>query len=240
MDLQGKFLGPALNDNQFSHPIDAVRFEDLASGGTTAYSSPGIPSYDANMSSTPSSMSNLATVSPYELHIDHFSSAPNSAAITNLTSPSLPNESPDFLDSYEASPLVGAHEADSDNWFPLFGNPPAAGVGFNMDNYSPVNEPKDLESTEPVSRPRVKSSGSPPTKTRGVSEGGVTKPKKPLPAITVDDQNDTVAMKRARNTLAARKSRARKAEKMEYYEKRIEQLEEEVAFWKEQAQSKSS
>ncbi|KAI1457015.1 cross-pathway control 1 [Annulohypoxylon moriforme] len=221
---------------------DALRFEDFTSGGTTAYSSPGMPGYDANMSSTPSSMG-LTTVSPYELHNEFFQSAPNSAAITNLTSPSLPNDSPDYLGSYETSPLVGANEMEGAFFPPLFGdNSSAANVGFNMGDYSTVDQAEDAGATETVSRPRTKSSSSPPTKTRGdrVAEGGITKHKKPLPDITVEDQNDSVAMKRARNTLAARKSRARKAEKMESYEKRIASLEEEVAYWKNRALSKDS
>ncbi|KAI1211444.1 uncharacterized protein F4807DRAFT_451052 [Annulohypoxylon truncatum] len=217
---------------------DAMRFEDLTGGGTTAYSSPGMPGYDVSMGSTPGSMGNMATVSPSDLHYDAFSSAPNSAAITNLTSPSLSNESPDYLESYEASPLVGGNDLDG-NFFPELSMYGAIPGGFptgngNLDSeVSPVDQPEGVEMTKTVSRSRIESSGSPLARThvKRVSEGGITKPKKPLPAITVEDQHDTVAMKRARNTLAARKSRARKAERFEQLEKQIADLKERLAYY---------
>ena len=62
---------------------------------------------------------------------------------------------------------------------------------------------------------------------------------KPLPPIIVEDPNDTVAMKRARNTLAARKSRERKAQRFEELEERIAKLEAERDHWKTIALSKS-
>ncbi|KAI2472899.1 hypothetical protein F4781DRAFT_443917 [Annulohypoxylon bovei var. microspora] len=247
MDFQGNFSESAQSTFPISHQADALNgFEEhtFYRGGTTAFSSPGIPGYDANMSSTPSSVGNLATVSPFELHIDPTSSAPNSAAITNLTSPSLPSESPDFLDSYEASPNIGANELDSSNWFPLFNDAQIDNTAFNVDDYSPVNESESVEETETVSRPRMKSGGSPLTRTHGkhssVSDGGVVKPKKPLPAIQVDDHHDVVAMKRARNTLAARKSRARKAERFEALELQIAKLKEERDYWKNRCEDMSN
>ncbi|KAI5305847.1 hypothetical protein KEM56_003135 [Ascosphaera pollenicola] len=62
--------------------------------------------------------------------------------------------------------------------------------------------------------------------------------KEPLPAIQFDPE-DPVAAKRARNTLAARKSRARRQKQEEWSTKRIRELEEQVkelqkqaSFWK--------
>jgi hypothetical protein len=52
-----------------------------------------------------------------------------------------------------------------------------------------------------------------------------------LPDIKVDE-NDPVAVKRARNTLAARKSRARKAQRLEELEERIKQLTAERDHWR--------
>ncbi|KAI1427618.1 hypothetical protein F5Y12DRAFT_791900 [Xylaria sp. FL1777] len=55
---------------------------------------------------------------------------------------------------------------------------------------------------------------------------------KPLPPIIVDDPTDIVHMKRARNTLAARKSRERKVQQLEELEKKITKLEQERDKWK--------
>jgi general control protein GCN4 len=55
---------------------------------------------------------------------------------------------------------------------------------------------------------------------------------KPLPPIIVEDPNDTVAMKRARNTLAARKSRQRKMQRFDELEDKIAKLEAERDHWK--------
>jgi hypothetical protein len=55
---------------------------------------------------------------------------------------------------------------------------------------------------------------------------------KPLPPIIVDDPSDTVAMKRARNTLAARKSRERKAARFDELEEKIAKLTAERDHWK--------
>ena len=54
---------------------------------------------------------------------------------------------------------------------------------------------------------------------------------KPLPPIVVDE-NDTVALKRARNTAAARKSRAKKVAERDDLEAKIADLEAQVEHWK--------
>jgi hypothetical protein len=48
---------------------------------------------------------------------------------------------------------------------------------------------------------------------------------KPLSPITVEGLSDTVTVKRARNTLAARKSRQRKMQRFDELEERIAKLE---------------
>ena len=53
-----------------------------------------------------------------------------------------------------------------------------------------------------------------------------------LPAITIEDSTDTLAIKRARNTLAARKSREKKLERMETLMGQVEELHTEVEHWK--------
>ena len=52
--------------------------------------------------------------------------------------------------------------------------------------------------------------------------------KDPLPAITIEDPNDTVAVKRARNTLAARKSQEKHQERTEALLSQVNISEEEA------------
>ncbi|KAI1772286.1 cross-pathway control protein 1 [Hypoxylon cercidicola] len=251
MDLQGKYPTSESSSASISSPIDALSLEDFTAfegGATTAYSSPGIPGYDVNVSSASSCASNLGTVSPQDLLIrDPFASAPNSTAITNLTSPSLYGESPEFHDNYEVSPNFGGGDFEghtSDNWYPLFPEQNTVADPASVIEESPVEQPEEQQSEEPevVEKPsqsRRKSPNSPPTGGHGrhSSVSGVNSRRrdKPLPPIIVDDPHDTIAMKRARNTLAARKSRQRKAERFEELEERIQKLEEERDYWKSRA-----
>lgn len=91
-----------------------------------------------------------------------------------------------------------------------------------------------------ISRKRPSVSASPMiTKPRPSSVSGVSKREKALPAIVVDI-NDSVAVKRARNTAAARKSRDKKFKETEHFKARIAQLEDEVEHWKALALANSS
>ncbi|KAH6648064.1 hypothetical protein BKA67DRAFT_404647 [Truncatella angustata] len=223
-------------------------FEDFAAltpeGGasSTTFSSPAIPAYDLH--SVSSSTTNMGTVSPHDLLMQEPFSAPNSAAFTNLTSPSIFNESPEFHDSFDVSPNFGSNDFESganDPWFPLFPQEntikePVA----SLDN-SPSLMPEDLDVVE-TSQPRRKSANSPTGHGRHSSVSGVNARRrdKPLPPIVVDDPNDTTAMKRARNTLAARKSRERKAQKLEDLEATIAKLEAERDHWKRIAMGRTS
>lgn len=252
MDLQGK--SPTSDSGSFSVSpsiIDALSLEDFTTfegGATTAYSSPGIPGYDVNVSSASSCASNLGTVSPQDLLIrDPFASAPNSTAITNLTSPSMYGESPEFHDNYEVSPNFGGGDFDggsNDKWFSLFPEQNTMIDTAPVVEESPVQQPEEQQSeesgaSEKPSQSRRKSPNSPPTGGHGrhSSVSGVNSRRrdKPLPPIIVDDPHDTIAMKRARNTLAARKSRQRKAERFEELEEKIQKLEEERDYWKNRA-----
>ncbi|RYP10058.1 hypothetical protein DL764_000916 [Monosporascus ibericus] len=213
---------------------DALNMDDFPplEGGasTTAYSSPGIPAYDMNASSA--SSTNHGTISPQDLFRD-FTSAPNSTTLTNLTSPSLYNESPAF-DSLDISPAfdVGDFGNTTDPWFPLF-PPENTAVSIAAADQSPAQQSEELEVVEKASR---RKSSSSPTSSHGrhSSVSGVNSRRrdKPLPPIVVDDPSDTVAMKRARNTLAARKSRERKAQRLEDLEEKIMKLEQERDHWK--------
>lgn len=226
--------------SHFSPSTDALSFDDFSlfqGGATTAYSSPGIPSYDTTVSSGASSAGGAGTISPHDVWIE---SAPNSIAITNLTSPSLFDGSPDQCD-FEVSPNFGNSDMDSHtygDWPSLFteettvAQPTAA-----VPDLSPSQKSEELEDSEPTSKPRRKS-GNSPSQGKHSSVAGVNarRPNKPLPPIVVDDPSDVAAMKRARNTLAARKSRERKAQRLEELEERIAELEQERDHWKDRAE----
>ncbi|KAL7811495.1 hypothetical protein V8C44DRAFT_330643 [Trichoderma aethiopicum] len=241
-------------DYPCSYPSTDVDLDDFTvfeGGASTAFSSPAVASSFDFSSGASSAASNLGTVSPQDLLVQEpFMSAPNSAALTALTSPSLYNGSPDF-DSFDVSPNFGTAEFDngpSDPWYPLF---PSDAVSHELVNPSESPVQKPLES-EPMYRSsssgsgsgsgkKKPSSGSPTSGTRHSSVSGVNSRRrdKPLPPIIVEDANDTVAMKRARNTLAARKSRERKAQRFEELEDRIAKLEAERDHWKRIALSQS-
>jgi len=172
-------------------------------------------------------------------------SAPNSTALTNLTSPSMSlYDSPGF-DNYETSPMFANqdHELDiggDDPWFPLF---PDANRGIDESKVansssdsptgdSPLEVSEELEVQEHLRKGRSQSKPSPPNKHSSISGVSSRKRDKPLPPIVVDDPNDAIAMKRARNTLAARKSRQKKMEKVEELEGRVAELEVERDHWK--------
>lgn len=218
--------------------VELEEFTAFEGGANTAFSSPAIPSVFDFSGSASSSTTNLATISPQDLLVSDFMSAPNSAALTHLTSPSMYGESPDFADAYDVSPNFGSTDFDgsAEPWFPLFPQDTSS-IPNLLEKSSAENSPaqksddSDLGSRPPSSR--RKSGGSPPS-TRHSSVSGVAARKrdKPLPPIIVEDPSDTVAMKRARNTLAARKSRERKAQRFEDLEERIAKLEAERDHWK--------
>ncbi|KAL8305776.1 hypothetical protein RB597_003516 [Gaeumannomyces tritici] len=233
-----------------------LSFEDFTAfeGGVSAFSSPAMHGvFDINSSS---SVSNMGTVSPQDLLLQEpFMSAPNSSALTALTSPSLYHGSPEFGDgSYDVSPNISGNDIDSatDVWYPLF---PQTGDNINSNTtvtqlarnpapqpqrtqLSPTSGSDDVEPVERSPAPRRKS-GNSPTSGRHSSVAGVNSRRrdKPLPPIVVEDPSDIVAMKRARNTLAARKSRERKAMRFEELEEKIAKLEAERDHWKTVAQS---
>lgn len=181
------------------------------------------------------------TISPKDLFNDPLASAPASTAFTNLTTPDMPNESPYMLDSLDTSPaffgddLTTSHE----HWpslFPDAEQPAADNMQRTVSNQSLAlsspssNSPLVLDS----STSRRKSSTSSPAILSASSFSGV-KPRRrkaPLPPITVQDPSDKTALKRAKNTLAARESRQRKFELVQSLEKRIAELEADKEKWK--------
>jgi len=182
------------------------------------------------------------TISPRELLMN----PPTSTATTNLASPLSLFDSPS--ESYDTSPLFNGDDVSSDGpWFSLFPetnpDPEDPVVSPSMPR---VLQPDDLvgEASGRLDEEHVEALDSPSTSPRYRSQSvstqrrsvtsGVRK-RAPLPPIVVDDPSDTVAMKRARNTLAARKSRAKKLERMEEMEAQIEELKAEVELWKDRA-----
>ncbi|KAI1661967.1 hypothetical protein F4813DRAFT_384682 [Daldinia decipiens] len=252
MDLQGNYSTSFSNCIPVLHNPDALSLEDLTAfqGPTTAYSSPGIPGYDVSASSASSTASNMGTISPQDLFLDPTTSAPNSTAITNLTSPSMYDGSPELQDyDFELSPNLGGNN-DFDHgfsraWPSLFPEDnPVVNAAPTADELSPAQQSDELEVAEPASKPRRKSGNSPSSGNHGrhssVSGVNPRRRDKPLPPIIVDDPNDSVAMKRARNTLAARKSRERKAIRFEELEAKIAGLEKERDFWKRRCEALES
>jgi general control protein GCN4 len=225
--------------------IDLDDFPSLEGGGNTSYSSPAMHGvYDLDGHS--SSASNMGTVSPQDLLLqDPFMSAPNSTSLTALTTPSsVYQESPDYHDGYDVSPSFGSNDFDTgsaDTWFPLFGGPTAPAQPLAQPHGLESSPEEQLEELDVVdtsrSGHRRKSSLSAAGKHSSVSGVNSRRRDKPLPPIVVEDPSDTTAMKRARNTLAARKSRERKAQRLEDLEEKIAKLEQERDYWKSKATS---
>lgn len=235
-------MSPVSTHSHSDTDVELEEFTAFEGGANTAFSSPAIPNVFDFSGSASSSTTNLATISPQDLLVQDFMSAPNSAALTHLTSPSMYGESPDFADTYDVSPNFGSTDFDgsADPWFPLFPQETTVPEATSADN-SPAQKSDDSDFVSRPSSGRRKSGASPPTSTRHSSVSGVNSRKrdKPLPPIIVEDPSDIVAMKRARNTLAARKSRERKAQKLEDLEEKIAKLEAERDHWKQIALSQA-
>ncbi|SPO02646.1 related to cross-pathway control protein [Cephalotrichum gorgonifer] len=218
-----------------------IDFDDLhnleQASSATAYSSPAMASiFDVTGSAT-GPMGNIGTVSPQDLLIhEPYMSAPNSTALTALTSPSIYNGSPDFNDTFMSPNIDGGDLDNSDPWYSLF--PPDGTLDHMRPGQSPNQESSTSESVQSATRQKKRKSTDSTSHTRQASGSGVgsRRREKPLPPITVDDPTDVVAMKRARNTLAARKSRQRKSERFDELERRIQDLEVERDYWKRLAQ----
>lgn len=176
-------------------------------------------------------------ISPSEMHMN----PPMSGTPSGFTSPYSLFDSPS--EGYETSPLFGSEEVgDEQGWFPLF---PGSGEIEERDlrrserpeaNRVASDEASPQSVGSPDASPSFRSTSSSGVQKRS-STSGVRKRTAPLPPIVVEDPSDVIAMKRARNTLAARKSRAKKAEKMEEMEATIEDLKAEVEHWKTLAES---
>ncbi|KAI9641096.1 General control protein [Ciborinia camelliae] len=244
---------PFHNDSHLHADMDLFdEFTAFEGGASTqnsyssAFSSPAVATmYDPTNNLSSSSSINMGTVSPQDLSLrDSFASAPNSAAFTNLTSPSTFNESPNF-DDYEISPFVtndGINNVDlamGDPWFSLFPdqkNAPQQIVEQSNIDHSPLVVEEELDIAEQVASEKKgnrRKTGSAASATSPASAtSGIRKRPKVLPPIIVEDPTNNAAMKRARNTLAARKSRQRKMQRVEELEDKCAKLEIERDHWK--------
>nr|OQO20423.1 hypothetical protein B0A51_11164 [Rachicladosporium sp. CCFEE 5018] len=197
--------------------------------------------------------SGAATVSPKDL-LNGGDSVPPSTAFTNLTTPG--STYLDTPDSYQASPLFSDDLSNSfdfggvsnANFFPeldtLMAAPPMERTISSSSAAQIVVHPGGPSHV----RKRSSATNSPALfHARPSSVAGVAAKKrdKPLPPIMVDE-NDSIALKRARNTAAARKSRAKKVEERDVLEGRIADLEAALAaserdrdYWKAQAQAEA-
>jgi len=184
------------------------------------------------------------TVSPKDIFADAFGSAPPSTAFTNLTSPDI-GDSPFLNDSFECSPMFQGEPSMANNdWFSLFPEEDNKTTDQNFP-VSAISLPLERTiSSQSMERSGSSSTGSPmvldasfrrkSSVTNSPATNGISKSRRrkgPLPAITVDP-NDKVALKRARNTLAARESRQRKFDHVSELEKRQAELEAEIEKWK--------
>ena len=194
------------------------------------------------------------TVSPKDL-MDL--SAPPSASFTDLSTPSdlfSCDPSPMFLTDME---LVSGNE-QWDSLFPTVNDdlgrdsisascnvdvPKNADFAAPLGPYSPLSSVNNIPPPYPVvASPSSRAASTKPSDSVGIRQ---RKSKKPLPVIDYDS-SDPVAAKRARNTAAARKSRARKVEAQEGMQQKINELEklvkeqrEEIEYLKSIVQDRS-
>lgn len=221
-----------VSTNQFVNDLDSA---DNLLFGQDQFKLPGLPS------TNDSAMGDQATISPKDLMMD--ASCPPSTSFTDMSTPSF--DSPGYF-SHDTSPmfttdseLAPGHE----EWDSLFPPEPST-TQPQVESVQPDTKiTKALPLASPMLRNNSSSSDSPRSaraSTRPSSISGV-KPRnrdKPLPPI-VFDTSDPVAVKRARNTEAARKSRARKVEhqgqleaKIAELEKQLEESRQREAYWK--------
>lgn len=206
------------------------------------------------------SMSTLPdTVSPADLLYNDFS-APNSNSFTNLTTPSMLDDNSPFLtDSANVSPAfelgdfntTGAHH---DSFAPLFPSNEFDHLG-SATTVQARKQHRDLNSSsESLVRQASTSAMSRSTSARSNTDApmssttkadilrhrlslnaGIGKSSrratKALGPIEVDE-GDERALKRAKNTLAARKSRQKKKDEVETLESKLLEMVEERDYWK--------
>lgn len=179
---------------------------------------------------------NAGTISPKDLFND---SVPPSTSFTNLTTPgSTVLETPD---DYQTSPLFNeTMTAEQSSWFSLFPEESNDASGAPLMKRSSSSQIIVHPGGESNHRKRSSTAAAPsPTFSPVVKHSQVAgvnarKRDKPLPPIVVDEA-DPIALKRARNTAAARKSRAKKVAERDDLESTIADLQAQVEHWRQRA-----
>jgi hypothetical protein len=101
----------------------------------------------------------------------------------------------------------------------------------NRSTAAPPVEECSISSGEksPRQNRRPRSGNSAGSSTGSTTSGATTRRRRP---IVIEDPDDYAAMKRARNTIASRKSRQKKVERMDYLEREIARLRGERDYWR--------
>ncbi|KAJ5544929.1 hypothetical protein N7535_006685 [Penicillium sp. DV-2018c] len=210
----------------------------------------GLPLTDFSTMDSPAAFNDLGlatgyvdgppgTISPKDLMMD--ASVPPSGTFTDLSTPSF--ESPGTF-SQNTSPMFADIDIAGEDWPSLFG--PGSemnafdlatmdvAAGYASEPKKPVLQtpitPHPVAAPSPSPKRSVASSPVPATgDTKHSSISGVSaRSRKNLSPIAYDP-SDPIAAKRARNTEAARKSRAKKMERQAISERRIADLEKIIA-----------
>lgn len=189
----------------------------------------------------------VQTISPKDIMVDSLS-APPSTTYTNLTTPgtSYLDDSPGYMaTSTDTSPLFASDNLgpDADYWPPLFNDDSNQHVADDAAHDGVTESPSNVHVAPMMSRhdssPGQSSSRSSHQGRHSFTSGvNPRRRDKPLPVITVDDPHDTVAVKRARNTMAARKSRQKRVERNDELVTQVAELEKKVDYWKQIALSR--
>ena len=153
-------------------------------------------------------------------------SEPVSTSFTNLTTPgSDPIDSP-YTYSTDTSPNFAVeNHFKVEDWPSLF---PGDNIEQPMQDIQVAPHMSRNTSSPGKSSSRSSNQGR-HSFTSGVSS---RRRDKPLPAITIDDPSDQIKVKRARNTMAARKSREKRVQRHELLETQVSELQRQVDYWR--------
>ena len=178
----------------------------------------------------------------FELFDEHFDWSASDNGFTDSAIGSTeftPFESSDFVNfESSASPFTPLDSyLTGDPWYPLF---PQDIPDEQRENKAPSSV-SDAEN--PLSK-HLQSSNQKAIATSSEVHSWLSTVKSlraemDMPTIIVGDPNDSIAMKRARNTLAARKSRQRKMKRFDELEEQISKLAAEREHWREIAMKRN-
>lgn len=237
-NFQGKYLVlPVSPPASVAHTVPSENDYDLfglpSAGFHSAMASPlDLPQlsldHEAQGAFSPAVPS--GTVSPKDLMFE--TSLPPSSAFTDLSTP--PFDSPGTF-SQNASPLFTDVDVTSE-WPSLFNDGHALNTFDAEFGFPTVSEAKEPQFQKPAlpmaSAPkRVAAKASPVSATGSTKHStvsGISRARKELTPVDFDT-SDPIAAKRARNTEAARKSRARKMERQAAADSQINDLMEQLA-----------